>query len=725
MKRFIRGVVLCGVLTMAGCMSLEERLASPDRDVRIQAEHELYADIRKSGNPQVALEGIPKITCDMNLLVSFAVLPVGGSHDVAKAAVEQIGPQDSWLSTVVLYERAPNEARRLALSKITEPKILVNIYGKTREPSFKREIIGRLPDTWFSSLPYDPLVSKQWRKIKNANLLKRILLEEVLTLSEEDRTGILKKLVDFNQQKSTETELAQYYKNKGRELSREDRAKILSCISSQDVLLEMVSPPSEDVKARNKDVERELQDIDRKISTAEGELSRYMRKKRRDKYEWKINACTEIIAELKEERKKKEATIVTSCFVEDDDLRGDVFGKMEPAAIVNVANALIDAQTDTLWNRGDTTPLQSASKLAEYVDETSRSALIVHLLGKIGGISKACRGREEFNSKEFGEQGAAVLRHWKKYLTDNVREAVLLTLTDEDYLNAMVIEGTPPEMSHRLLLSQKLKSSFVETRLAHSIDPKMIDATLYERVRGDFARKALYQRATPSVQKAIQGIREKAVADLIEKGQKMQDRTFVLKGFYLGMPIQDAKKLVEYYRPNARVVITQDNNLEINPTRKEPLFGTNIVVDPQEMYFCQADRRGRVYRLNFDKGFLKQWFDFDVQDWHEWAREYGRRFDCDFRSYTVKKDESRNRIYMHYSQPAYRYRNNQKKFMVTYYGALKKSGNSNVDVNDLFAGGNRTYRVGFALGAEKRLREYFENGDGAKEGTLRVEVLAD
>ena len=220
---------------------------------------------------------------------------------------------------------------------------------------------------------------------------------------------------------------------------------------------------------------------------------------------------------------------------------------------------------------------------------------------------------------------------------------------------------------------------------------------------------------------------EKTVIALQKRAEGMRDSTFELKGFYLGMPIADAKKLVEYYLPGVKAVITKDNNLELNPKPKKKFLDSDRNSDPQEMYFCQADKLGKVWRLNFDKRFLKKWFSYDVQDWHEWASEYGREFKFDFRKITVKRDVSNDhyQIYLNYSQPAYRYRHNKKGFVVSYYGKMKTDGFADVHESDLFAGGFRAEKVGFAMGADTKLREYFENGDGAKEGTLRVEVLKD
>lgn len=220
---------------------------------------------------------------------------------------------------------------------------------------------------------------------------------------------------------------------------------------------------------------------------------------------------------------------------------------------------------------------------------------------------------------------------------------------------------------------------------------------------------------------------EKAVIAIQKRGEGMRNSTFELKGFYLGMPILDARTLVRYYLPNAKIVITKDNNLEIDPKPRKEFLEIGRTADPQEMYFCQADKDGKVWRLNFDKRFLKKWFSYDVQDWHEWAREYGKEFQFDFRKVTVEKKVSNDhyQIYLNYSQPAYRYRHNRKGFIVSYYGKLKTDGFADVDESDVFAGGYRSEKVGFGIGADMKLREFFENGDGAKEGTLRVEILKD
>ena len=233
----------------------------------------------------------------------------------------------------------------------------------------------------------------------------------------------------------------------------------------------------------------------------------------------------------------------------------------------------------------------------------------------------------------------------------------------------------------------------------------------------------------------------KAIADvLVQKAHSYARTTFELKGFYLGMPITDAKKLVEYYLPDAPIEITKDNNLAID--KPEELFDSTLYW----MYFCQADKSGRVYRFNFDKRFLKKWCRYDVQTHEEWAEAFGREHGCDFRYNKIEKNRDMGAILpLTVKQDSYRYLNNLKDYKITYFGKKEVFDPTNgqaADAGDVgfaagaggFAGGmpdnfqiqaEAMRLTGQRIGVHSWIQHGYENGDGAKEGTLRVEVLKD
>ena len=199
--------------------------------------------------------------------------------------------------------------------------------------------------------------------------------------------------------------------------------------------------------------------------------------------------------------------------------------------------------------------------------------------------------------------------------------------------------------------------------------------------------------------------------DAIEAGKT----TFALRGFYLGMSISDAKIMVEKYLPESRVVIMEDGSIEIDVTHKA---GDAFDVTP--MVFCKADDKGKVVRFNFDARFLKQWFKYDAQDYSDWAMHYGKEF---FPLNVDRVEESRDLgdVCIAVSQEAYRYRDNKKKFVVSYFG--KKTvfdPNGEQSFDDMLSNPNRAGRI---EGVRAWVKNGWENGDGAREGTLRVEML--
>lgn len=220
---------------------------------------------------------------------------------------------------------------------------------------------------------------------------------------------------------------------------------------------------------------------------------------------------------------------------------------------------------------------------------------------------------------------------------------------------------------------------------------------------------------------------------------------FNLKGFYLGMSIQEAKSLVEKWLPGAMVAVTTNNCIEIDVTTHKlnvGLFEATI----QPMYFCQADLSGRVYRFNFDKRFLKKWFRYNVQTYQEWAHEFGREHDCDFRYVAIENKRDVGEAFpFTVKQDSWQYRNGLQEYKVTYFGeknvydptngqdaspadvgfasAMNGSWGGFPDNDQILADTMRL--TGYRMGVRAWAQYGYENGDGARQGTLRIERMVD
>ena len=253
------------------------------------------------------------------------------------------------------------------------------------------------------------------------------------------------------------------------------------------------------------------------------------------------------------------------------------------------------------------------------------------------------------------------------------------------------------------------------------VTPKMADKLLTaSKVCNSNTQAALAKIATIDIKK----FEEDQVANILSKAKDKGNSTFVLKGFYLGMSIVDANMLLRHYFPESRITIVSDSetngrNIEIDPA-KSSMAKKGEATD---MYFCQADKNGKVYRLNFNRKILKKWFMYDVQTYREWAARFGRQYNCDFRGYRPKREISSGSVFMTVSQEAYRYKNNLKDYAVTYFGKIEvydpneKSGMNALRNNDL-------YSFGVAEGVRFWINGGgWANSEGGKEGTLRAETM--
>ena len=229
--------------------------------------------------------------------------------------------------------------------------------------------------------------------------------------------------------------------------------------------------------------------------------------------------------------------------------------------------------------------------------------------------------------------------------------------------------------------------------------------------------KSLYK----TYDKEMETLRKNAnetIKNLQKKIEKGKD-TFVLKGFYLGMPISEAQELVSCYLPKSQVVITKHNDIEIDVKH-----GGNFDVTP--MYFCRADKDGKVYLFNFDKRFLRKWFKYDVQDYHEWAIMFGREFKIPFRQKSVKGKYAASDIVINVAQDCYQYKNNMKDYMVSFFGEKDVfDPYGNPTLSEALSNDHRAFRAGVILRGKEWVKNDWENEDGAREGTLRVRLLKD
>jgi len=224
-------------------------------------------------------------------------------------------------------------------------------------------------------------------------------------------------------------------------------------------------------------------------------------------------------------------------------------------------------------------------------------------------------------------------------------------------------------------------------------------------------------------------IRAKALADdLLSKVAERSKATFCIKGFYLGMTLEEAEILLDYYFP------------EVGRKR----VGDQIKIGNRAMCFCDAEG-GRVVRLNFDKKMLAKWFDYEYQSYRDWVVQYVKEFGFEFKTCVVQGNMSLGDYGdIEFAQEAYQYRNRKLKYRLTYFGEESDDDHKRkirqaakramIDKKDYSLQGfaaeiwESDFIAGFSSAATEdynKQRVGFLCTKGADEGTLRVECLKE
>lgn len=216
------------------------------------------------------------------------------------------------------------------------------------------------------------------------------------------------------------------------------------------------------------------------------------------------------------------------------------------------------------------------------------------------------------------------------------------------------------------LMNNKVTDESLQLLLIENIEDGAADVKLYDDIKNQAARKAVFSKLSKEARIEINGRNKAECEKLIVDAKNKGSETFELGGFYLGMMFEDAKKLIGYHFPD---FFTEE--------KKDADGDKSLYVSYQKTPFCYADKNGKIYQLNFGKKMLKKWYKYDVQTYMEWAHAYERENKIDMKFKLVEKDTtvyepdmSRSyRVWFH--QESYQYKHNTKEYRLTYFGEEK------------------------------------------------------
>ena len=207
----------------------------------------------------------------------------------------------------------------------------------------------------------------------------------------------------------------------------------------------------------------------------------------------------------------------------------------------------------------------------------------------------------------------------------------------------------------------------------------------------------------------------KLITDIDERNKT----TFCIKGFYLGMSFNDARLLLMYYFPKARIQIT---------TNTADGFDKGLVINGMNMHFCDSDKNGKVKRLNFLPQILNQWFDYPGVSSTDWLKSFAREQHLDFRFEEVVGTKECSSPFFgngqvfgasEIHQETYVHRD-RRGFSLRYFGSKRS-----YDRSPFLTHGGDPQLAGAIAAGRKVAREWYkdgwENDKGGAEGALRLE----
>ena len=173
-----------------------------------------------------------------------------------------------------------------------------------------------------------------------------------------------------------------------------------------------------------------------------------------------------------------------------------------------------------------------------------------------------------------------------------------------------------PEISANVLSKGGVKSRYVEECLVEKIAPENVTLKMFKNIKSDKAREALVKRIPQNVKDALAEAEKQTVERILADAKAKEGTTFVLGGFYLGMPVDDAETLLRHYAGQDRAVdvTVLDNGM---PAVRLGGQGND--------YFALAYSDTKNVRdFNFGPWILRKFCDYEAQNYLQWIMAFNK-----------------------------------------------------------------------------------------------------
>jgi len=700
MHKPIRLIAMTIAAVMAGCMSLEERLASNDPQVKSEAERELVENSRRTGNPADRVAAVDRVT-DQRLLQEIALNADGQNSKEGVAAVDKLQHEAAKVN-VAKSARAENVAlealslikeqksfadvangamrpsvKYAAFKRLTDQELIFSVASQSQDVKIKKDAVGLLKDSSkameiaFAPIGAAPKSKMPLQMPQNLRKLKRGQKELAMPPSAKGEGNGAGVLVDeFIACCSDDAVFAKVVKEYGKRLNVAQCSAIKGKTKSQEVMTLIDGIEKQKILASDEMI---LKKIVQTCDEGRGWVIECDNKEQIDL----MKSCA-----LPETKMKflyltlgKGTSDPKQCSSSERQIYDELF-KMLPGSQVY---AMLNKKTRVVW------PKNNKKGWGSWEGEVNRNFIEFWL--------------EDFAKKLTSEQVAVAIKGNPEMLSGEYGELLLNKLEDQESLGAAL----------SLLEKENALSSKASLVLVEKVDASKLSYKLYSSVKNASIRDAIRKKASPALKKEIAEAGEKAYKIIRAKAESLKGKTFTLDAFYLGMSFDELKAVFAYLYPDYEV----EEGMDGSGSDADHVLN----VPGQSLPFCFADVSDKkVWQFNFGKKYLKKWYKYDVQNYAEWAQAFSRENKVNLQYKMIDKETTvyekgmSTRSYkVLFHQTSYQYKHNMQEYRLIYFGEEKE-----------FSGYDG---IGGALIAEQaREKLRYVRGD---EGMLRVKVEKD
>lgn len=507
-KTSVLAVVLTVVMTITGCVTIEDQLNSPDPSTRLVGEHRLLTQARQSGKAEEVLNAVKRIQTKP-LLLEISKNASQKSIEEGQLALSKLTDEKDF-ATLACLAVTP-QIRRMAFARVSQQETLLAVCTRARDSGIRKSAMDKLSPESLSQLPYSPDLFPYWKKITDQKTLAKIYRDTCGVLSKDDMKSIADKIEDEAILEEMVIpmpghQLAMVQRNRENEKSKlsctimelRDKAEYMNSVADH---AKKNWNLREEKRARREAVEiltqvaqmqKNLDLIDCSpvtglyITNDTDRTALYGRIKNADVFERIVSATDEYNRPLFKTREEL----------------APILKRMPEGKALEFVLGKLNGYNTSDWNGNKFWPLELAAGLAVVAkDSKSRVRLADAAIGKIESIKDTCQSSLNFRLHWSNREESAAAKYAADFpLSEDEKFEILCT---EGLARRRVVEIADEDTARRALSSGRTFNEKIEKMLVAKIPEEKIDLALYESVKSEIAKDALYKKMPDSVRESI------------------------------------------------------------------------------------------------------------------------------------------------------------------------------------------------------------------------------